>query len=85
MQNDDKTQNYQTLDLTGHKCPWLLAETKKKMLELSDQDKLLVITTDPSFKLDLGVYLRQTGYNLDDTWQDGDKLYSLLRKTSDVH
>lgn len=70
----------QELDLIGLKCPWPIIRTKAAMQTLKSGEKLQVATTDPSFKLDLQVYLRQTGYNLVDSWQAADVTYHLLQK-----
>lgn len=69
------------LDATGMACPLPMAKTKQTLSNLNSTNKLLVITTDPSFAIDCRVYVRQSGNKLLKSWQAGEEFYFLLRKS----
>ena len=69
------------LDTTGLHCPFPLAQTKQLLNNLSSKQKLLVITSDPSFAIDCNVYIRQSGNKLLKSWQEGENFYYLLSKS----
>ncbi|MBT4963311.1 MAG: sulfurtransferase TusA family protein [Francisellaceae bacterium] len=63
-------ENTEKLDLVGLKCPHPIMHTQKKMRDLNNGDKLIVQVSDPSFNIDLGVYIRQSGHMLLNSWQE---------------
>jgi tRNA 2-thiouridine synthesizing protein A len=69
------------LDTTGLYCPIPIAKTKQIISELTSKEKLLVITSDPSFDIDCKVYIRQSGNKLLKSWQEGRDFYYLLSKS----
>jgi tRNA 2-thiouridine synthesizing protein A len=68
------------LDITGLYCPLPILKTKQVISNLTNNKRLLVITSDPSFYIDCKVYLRQSGNKLLKSWQVGRKFYYLLSK-----
>jgi tRNA 2-thiouridine synthesizing protein A len=70
------------LDTSGLRCPIPIMRTKREISKLTFGAKLLVIATDPSFKLDCLVFARQTGHLLLQSWQEDEKFYFLLQKNS---
>ena len=70
------------LDTTGLHCPLAIVKTKEAISQLAPGGVLLVIATDPSFVIDCKAYIRQTGDELLQSWQDGEKSYYLLRKNT---
>mgnify|MGYP005615988283 FL=1 len=70
------------LDTSGLRCPVPIMRTKREISKLTSGEKLLVIATDPSFKVDCLVFIRQTGHMLLNSWQEGDKFYYLLQSTA---
>ncbi len=68
------------LDITTLHCPLPLLETKKKLSELSTKEVLLVITSDPSFEVDMRVFIRQTDNKLLKSWREGTKNYFLVER-----
>lgn len=60
------------LDLVGLSCPQPIMHTRKKVYDLSKGDTLLVKASDPSFSIDLGVFIRQSSHTLLESWsKDG--------------
>ena len=70
--------NTEKLDLIGLSCPYPIIHTQKKMRDLSIGDKLLVKVSDPSFNIDLGVYIRQSGHILLNSWKEEEASCFLL-------
>ena len=69
------------LDTTGLHCPLPIAKTKQTLSKLTSKERLLVITSDPSFGIDCKVYIRQSGNKLLKSWQEGKEFYYLLSKS----
>lgn len=74
------TENHFSLDTTGMRCPWPIIHTKQKISELDNGEKLLVVTTDPSFYIDCEVFVRQSGNKLLNSWQEQGNIYFLLQR-----
>jgi len=66
------------LDLSGLRCPIPIMQTKREISKLTFGKKILIIATDPSFKVDCTVFARQTGHLLLHSWQEGEKFYFVL-------
>lgn len=67
------------LDVSGLRCPIPIIRTKLSISKLTNGEKLLVIVSDPSYKVDCMVFIRQTGHLLLQSWQEGEKFYYLLQ------
>lgn len=70
------------LDASGLRCPIPIIRTKLYISKLTNGGKLLVIVSDPSYKVDCMVFIRQTGHLLLQSWQEGEKFYYLLQNNS---
>ena len=77
---NNTTSPNKILDTIGQLCPYPLANTKQELSKLNKGDTLQVISSDPSFMLDIQVFSSQTGNKLLKLWQDGDLYYILLEK-----
>lgn len=69
----------QQLDTCGLRCPIPIMQTKLEISKLANGERLLVVTTDPSYNLDCRVFIKQTGHLLLESWHEGDKFYYLLQ------
>lgn len=67
------------LDACGLRCPLPIMHTKLEISKLTSGQIMLVIATDPSFRLDCAVFIRQTGHLLLHSWQEGEKYYFVLQ------
>lgn len=67
------------LDASGLRCPIPIIRTKLLISKLAKDEKLLVVVTDPSYKIDCMVFTRHTGHLLLQSWQEGEKFYFMLQ------
>ncbi len=67
------------LDTSGLRCPIPIMRTKSSLSKLTNGEKLLVIATDQSYRIDCQVFVRQSGHLLLHSWLDGEKIYYLLQ------
>lgn len=67
------------LDTSGLRCPLPIMQTKLEISKLTKGEKLLIIATDVSYRLDCEVFVRQTGHILLQSWQEAEKFYYLLQ------
>lgn len=67
------------LDTTGLRCPIPIMRTKAALSKLAHNERLLVIATDPSYRIDCQVFVRQTGHILLHSWLEGEKFYYVLQ------
>jgi tRNA 2-thiouridine synthesizing protein A len=77
---NNTTSPNKILDTTGQLCPYPLANTKQELSKLHIGDTLQVISSDPSFMLDVQVFSSQTGNKLLKLWENGDLYYILIEK-----
>jgi tRNA 2-thiouridine synthesizing protein A len=77
--------NYTSLDTCGLRCPIPIMRTKREISKLTSGSKLLVIATDPSFKLDCMVFVGQTGHKLLHFWQEDEKFYFLIQNNTQTN
>jgi tRNA 2-thiouridine synthesizing protein A len=78
-ENHISLDQVRTLDTSGLKCPLPIMKTKWELSKLTAGDRLLVITTDPSFKVDFSVFLRQSGHILLHSWLEAEKFYYMIQ------
>lgn len=71
-------ESTEKLDLIGMRCPYPIMHTRKKMQSLENGNTLLVKATDPSFDIDLGVFIRQSGHILRCSWSKGGVSFYLI-------
>ena len=79
---DHQHSNYYDafLDARMLNCPQPLRATKKELSKLDRFSVLKVVVTDPSFEIDCGVFTRQAGHLLLESWKEGEDLYFLIQK-----
>jgi tRNA 2-thiouridine synthesizing protein A len=70
------------LDVTGLRCPVPIIRTKSTISKLTNNEKLLVVVTDPSYIVDCKVFIRQTGHLLLQSWQEDEKLFFIIQKAA---
>ncbi len=70
-----------TLDNSGLSCPMPVVKTKKAIKELEVGDVLEMISTDPGSIPDMEAWARQTGHELLEAHDEGDKYRFLIKKT----
>lgn len=75
------TNTEENLDLIGMSCPYPIMHTQKKMRALACGERLLVKVSDPSFSIDLNVFVRQSGNILLNSWQEGEVIFYLLERS----
>lgn len=68
------------LDASGLNCPLPILRTKKALSDLMSGQVLHIIATDPGSVKDFDAFARQTGNQLLESRQEGDKYYFLIRK-----
>lgn len=54
-----------TIDSRGEKCPLPVLRTEKAMARLSRGDRLVVLATDPVARIDIALYCRQNGHEVE--------------------
>lgn len=70
-----------TLDTSGLACPMPVVKTKKALKELDIGDVLEMISTDPGSIPDMEAWARQTGHELLESFDEGDKYRFMIKKT----
>jgi len=71
----------QTLDTSGMSCPLPVVKTKKALNGLEIGDILEMIATDPGSIPDMEAWARQTGHELMESHDEGEKFRFLIKKT----
>jgi tRNA 2-thiouridine synthesizing protein A len=68
------------LDLSGLKCPLPVLRTRKALLSMTPDERLLVICTDPLAGIDVPNLIRETGDVLEEQNQEASRISFLIRK-----
>lgn len=71
----------QTLDTSGMSCPMPVVKTKKAINGLEIGEILEMISTDPGSIPDMEAWARQTGHELMESHDEGEKFRFLIKKT----
>ncbi|MCF6360192.1 MAG: sulfurtransferase TusA family protein [Cyclobacteriaceae bacterium] len=71
----------QTLDTSGLSCPLPVVKTKKALNGIEVGDILEMIATDPGSIPDMEAWARQTGHELMESHDEGEKFRFLIKKT----
>lgn len=69
-----------TVDARGLTCPMPLLKAKKALNQMSSQQRLLVLATDPGSVRDFEVFSAQSGHRLLESAGDGEAFRYLLEK-----
>ena len=70
----------QELDACGLNCPLPILRAKKALASLDSGKVLRIIATDPGAIKDFEAFSKQTGNELLETTEDGDKYQFLIKK-----
>ncbi|GHA26214.1 transcriptional regulator [Devosia pacifica] len=70
----------ETLDLRGLKCPLPVLKTEKRLAELSPGAALVVLASDPMARIDIPLYCRQHGHEVEVAEADGALRFAILRR-----
>ena len=70
----------QELDACGLNCPLPILRAKKALASLGSGQVLRIIATDPGAIKDFEAFSKQTGNELLETTEDGDKYQFLIKK-----
>ena len=70
----------QELDACGLNCPLPILRAKKALASLDSGQVLHIIATDPGAIKDFEAFSKQTGNELLETTEDGDKYQFLIKK-----
>lgn len=70
----------QELDACGLNCPLPILRAKKALAGLDSGQVLHIIATDPGSVKDFEAFAKQTGNELMDSNEDGDKYHFLVKK-----
>ncbi len=70
----------QELDTSGLNCPLPILRAKKALAAMESGQVLHIIATDPGSARDFPAFARQTGHELLEASEKGDKFYYLMRK-----
>ena len=68
------------LDASGLNCPLPILRAKKAINKLESDQVLRIIATDPGSVKDFEAFCKQTGNELLETGQEGDKFTFLIKK-----
>jgi len=71
----------QTLDTSGMSCPLPVVKTKKALNGIEVGEILEMIATDPGSIPDMEAWARQTGHELMESHDEGEKFRFLIKKT----
>ena len=69
-----------TVDARGLTCPMPLLKAKKALNEMTSQQRLLVLATDPGSVRDFEVFSAQSGHRLLESAREGEAYRYLLQK-----
>ncbi len=72
--------SFETLDLTGLKCPLPALLARRHLARAPVGTRVLVLTDDPMAPIDIPHMCRQDGFEVIETLRDGDRARILLRK-----
>lgn len=70
----------QELDACGLNCPLPILRAKKALAGLDSGQVLHIIATDPGSVKDFEAFAKQTGNELLDSNEDGDKYHFMVKK-----
>tara|TARA_A100001011_G_C13986999_1_gene705684 strand:- start:233 stop:517 length:285 start_codon:yes stop_codon:yes gene_type:complete len=70
----------QELDACGLNCPLPILRAKKSLAGIESGKVLHIIATDPGAVKDFEAFSKQTGNELLDTTEDGDKFHFFVKK-----
>ena len=71
----------EVLDCTGMLCPIPVIKTSKAIKQLQLGQVLKMISTDPGAPPDMVAWSKQTGHEMLDSHQEGDKYIFYFRRT----
>jgi len=63
----------ENIDARGLRCPLPVLKTEKRLADLADGARLLVLATDPMARIDIPLLCRQRGHSCSES-RDGDVL-----------
>ncbi len=69
------------LDCTGLLCPMPVVKTKKALKDLEVGQVLEMVSTDPGSMPDMSAWAKQTGHELVEAKDQGDKFIFFIKKT----
>jgi tRNA 2-thiouridine synthesizing protein A len=69
------------LDASGLNCPLPILKAKKALAGLETGKVLHIIATDPGSVKDFEAFAKQTGNQLLESREEGDKFYYLIKKS----
>ena len=69
------------LDCTGLLCPMPVVKTKKALKDLEVGQVLEMVSTDPGSMPDMNAWAKQTGHELVEAKDQGDKFIFFIKKT----
>jgi tRNA 2-thiouridine synthesizing protein A len=67
-------------DASGMNCPLPIVKTKKQLQDMASGQVLHIIATDPGAVKDFQAFAQQTGNQLLESRQEGNKFFFLLKK-----
>ncbi len=70
----------QELDTSGLNCPLPILRAKKALATMEPGQVLHIIATDPGSARDFPAFARQTGNELLEAREEGDKFHYLMKK-----
>jgi len=70
----------QELDACGLNCPLPILRAKKSLAGIDSRQVLHIIATDPGAVKDFEAFAKQTGNELLETSEDGDKFHFYVKK-----
>ncbi|HHL45379.1 MAG TPA: sulfurtransferase TusA family protein [Gammaproteobacteria bacterium] len=70
----------QELDTSGLNCPLPILRAKKALASMEPGQVLHIIATDPGSARDFPAFARQTGNELLEAREEGDKFHYLMKK-----
>ena len=68
------------LDARGLNCPLPILRTKKTLNEMTSEQVLKVIATDPGSVKDFAAFAKQTGNELMESKEEGGNFHFLIKK-----
>ncbi len=68
-------------DASGMNCPLPIVKTKKQLQDMASGQVLHIIATDPGAVKDFQAFAQQTGNELLESRQEGNKFFFLLKKS----
>lgn len=71
----------EVLDVSGLACPMPVLKTKQAMNKLESGKTMKVIATDKGSKSDIPAWVKQTGNELLDMTEEGEKFIYIIKKS----